>query len=1102
MELELPNLEDIYDFNETLLRSWLEKVDNALNDTARPKEEKWERKARRVKELIEIEIDERISINQISMFCFKELSSDFYKEVIQESEPAASTRASSDALETQEEQETGLKLWNNRKKVKGKDYFNKIRETLKNSEISNGLVVGTSSAKPSQKGFNERSRKPNRSTEEEKKVIKETSVKKVLPKAGNAERKGQGKARSMSKGMSDTKQQTISRHDEAKSLNTGREKGAKPVKPKIEGNTSARLVSGENRAKKLSEVQSESSKSTPAKVNQRQKKATANQIVKSEVSQSCRETPSRVSQEDAQEGQIEITDYILMQEDIQTKYESSKTDLEKSELKSSELDIEKQDIRENTSQEKISDVFIDKTETYNKEESTTIITDLSQDISSTNTDSYSYSQEKIQEEYEASESQYEAGYDSEIGNIGAEGEESNSDTETQAIESDSYTTQHSASSNIDTYTYKEENSITISSRKVNSLYPNSSLNQDTDSSITSPRSSNLTSSEAHPLRQAKQKLIEYTSHSDSSETPSRVREIIQEKQIQAKISATAYPDPSFKQTESPKPTPDLPKTTKGPSKPAPEPSSTKKPAIKKPPLPKQILPKPKPQPEPNPNAVDYTQYYKLFSDLFSGSDSKEFNYLNTLREAISVFKEFNSIIDSPEFELQKKFKLSVAPLEINPRDLIHSDISSILAPRTLCENEMYYRVVRARAEVYDIVTRSFTKKKSWTELPHGMNLRHSWNVMWTWSKPTVDFTKLLVWQKVNHFPNTKNFSRKDLLKRNIEKMMKISNKCAAVWNIIPCTYILPKEYIQFVEEYTVMSEKCPEENVWIMKPVGKSRGRGISMINDLSQVTYGEPMVIQKYLYRPLLLGGFKFDLRIYVLITAFNPLEVFLYKEGFARLSTVPYSTRPDKLLNKYIHLTNSSIQKHNSNPATDSVDYIFGGTKISLQSLRERLSHDSISYDKIWQQIREIIIKSLIAVQSEIPSMPCCFDLVGFDIIIDQNLQAWLIEINSSPSLARENVLDDMIKQQLVDDTLDLVDPVFFNRQELVKVLERRLNEVQKGQYINSSQQLNSDLMRILEGRRPRQYGEEPRKMGNYEMIAPSPIYEKYYKLAYPRG
>lgn len=57
---------------------------------------------------------------------------------------------------------------------------------------------------------------------------------------------------------------------------------------------------------------------------------------------------------------------------------------------------------------------------------------------------------------------------------------------------------------------------------------------------------------------------------------------------------------------------------------------------------------------------------------------------------------------------------------------------------------MYYRVVRARAEVYDIVSRTFSKKRDWTELPHGMNLRSSWNIMWTWSKPRLDLSKLLV----------------------------------------------------------------------------------------------------------------------------------------------------------------------------------------------------------------------------------------------------------------------------------------------------------------------------------------------------------------------
>ena len=58
-----------------------------------------------------------------------------------------------------------------------------------------------------------------------------------------------------------------------------------------------------------------------------------------------------------------------------------------------------------------------------------------------------------------------------------------------------------------------------------------------------------------------------------------------------------------------------------------------------------------------------------------------------------------------------------------------------------------------------------------------------------------------------------------------------------------------------------------------MKPIGLSRGRGIRLVRDLNDIYYDEPVVLQKYLKNPLLLNGFKFDMRIYVLVTSINPL-------------------------------------------------------------------------------------------------------------------------------------------------------------------------------------------------------------------------------------
>ena len=62
---------------------------------------------------------------------------------------------------------------------------------------------------------------------------------------------------------------------------------------------------------------------------------------------------------------------------------------------------------------------------------------------------------------------------------------------------------------------------------------------------------------------------------------------------------------------------------------------------------------------------------------------------------------------------------------------------------------------------------------------------------------------------------------------------------------------------------------------------------------------------------------------------------------------------------------------------------------------------------------------------------------------MIFDEDLKCWLIEINASPALSCETLLDDMIKQRLIDDTIDLVDPVDYDRKRLFEVLERRAQE-----------------------------------------------------------
>lgn len=184
-------------------------------------------------------------------------------------------------------------------------------------------------------------------------------------------------------------------------------------------------------------------------------------------------------------------------------------------------------------------------------------------------------------------------------------------------------------------------------------------------------------------------------------------------------------------------------------------------------------------------------------------------------------------------------------------------------------------------------------------------------------------------------------------------------------------------------------------------------------------------------------------------MVTSFNPLEAFIYKEGFARLSTSPFSLNPLDVGNRFIHLTNYSIQKKAADKDSaaasllDAGDQIYGGCKLSLASLKKVFQGKNIDYDAIWVKIEEVVLKTLVVCQGDIGYNPCCFELFGFDVIVDDNLDVHLIEVNSSPSLARETLLDDMIKQRLIDETIDLVDAPDYDRKKLFEVLERRIQE-----------------------------------------------------------
>ncbi len=65
-------------------------------------------------------------------------------------------------------------------------------------------------------------------------------------------------------------------------------------------------------------------------------------------------------------------------------------------------------------------------------------------------------------------------------------------------------------------------------------------------------------------------------------------------------------------------------------------------------------------------------------------------------------------------------------------------------------------------------------------------------------------------------------------------------------------------------------------------------------------------LCISRYLSDPYLINGSKFDLRVYVYVSCYDPLKIYVFKEGLARFATCKYSSAMKHLSNRFMHLTN----------------------------------------------------------------------------------------------------------------------------------------------------------------------------------------------------
>lgn len=267
------------------------------------------------------------------------------------------------------------------------------------------------------------------------------------------------------------------------------------------------------------------------------------------------------------------------------------------------------------------------------------------------------------------------------------------------------------------------------------------------------------------------------------------------------------------------------------------------------------------------------------------------------------------------------------------------------------------------------------------------------------------------------------------------------------YSFVPTEFLIPEEKKE-LEKYLKENPKS-----WmIAKPSRGCGGEGIFLFKGkFNAPILQSEFVVQKYISKPLLVENKKFDLRLYVLIKNLDPLEAYFCNEGLVRLCTEDYVEPTEENIDKlFMHLTNFSLNKQSENYINPSE---YGeenkGTKRLLSEFWKQLVKEyGVDKEYVKEQMVSTIRKTVVSlvpylkaygkkyIRNDIENIKC-FQIIGIDIMLDEDCKAWLMEINANPSMnmflekqgvggQQEKILSELdkhLKTKILEDAFQII-------------------------------------------------------------------------------